>query len=933
MYKSFIIFLLLFASLTAFAQKPKTVKKMPLDPAQNSAETTNNEKEEFDKAAAVADPSERIKSLDKFIASYPKSAEKINAQELIIVSRAQLGDAKLKNNEAEAGVNFFKLAVKDAPQPVSDKLFNEILVQIPSNLFFRGQSQAAFEAARTIESKISGNPNQLLGLATFYLGIENGAEAARLADLAITLDPRLSAAYQTLGIANRLDFRLDESAAAYQKAAELDESSAAAKRSLAEMKRAVGKPDEAVALYRELLAKTPTDAAAQTGLTLALFDDEKQPEAEAEMQKALAQNANNLPLLVGAAYWYAAHGNGSKAVELAGRAAAFEPRFVWARIALARGYMQQKRPLDAERELLAARQYGNFPTLTYELAAARLQAGFFREAAEALKTDFTVKDDVLTVKLGGRVEKSAKNFIELLTPERRAAIFEPLAADSPENAERLKSLLALTQAIDAPAADDRAISQAADAFIGGGDQMTLHRQLFVARQLLEKRKNIPKAAEIAQSAVGRSDAALDVPNASAAVLADALYDLRYAAALKNSVVVVPEIPRPTLSAILRGEIEEMLGWTAYQQNSPNDAVIHLKRAVSVLPVNSSFWRSSLWRLGSAYQAQGDDKQALESYLKSYPNDASSAAKYVIIEALYKKLNDGKTDGLEAQIGKKPELIVAVNEKFKAAETPAQDVAAPNGAEQPAANDANAADNPPKPATDIQSSPKPVEDTNIKSDDKTIEPAKTEEKPPVVSTYKTGNQAADQTPVKPEPVLPAPFIAVNNAEKPSVIISNTGAETPSKPHPKPLFEPIIIQVPSISKPAPEAEKPTPESTVEPAKNQPAPPVSDDFSRSRVIITNNFPDAPQCSISISQENVALNNGGSIGLVVGFEDQTKASEIKAVSSSPNDVDAALDEGIGGLSGRSFFLIKSISTNAGEYKILFEAPCGKKEISVKVR
>ena len=87
------------------------------------------------------------------------------------------------------------------------------------------------------------------------------------------------------------------------------------------MKRAVGKPAEAVDLYREILvSRFAADSAAETGLILSLFDADKKSEAEAEMAKSLEQNPNNLPLLVGAAYWYAAHGNGAKAVELGQKA-------------------------------------------------------------------------------------------------------------------------------------------------------------------------------------------------------------------------------------------------------------------------------------------------------------------------------------------------------------------------------------------------------------------------------------------------------------------------------------------------------------------------------------------------------------------------------------------------------------------------------------
>jgi tetratricopeptide (TPR) repeat protein len=52
--------------------------------------------------------------------------------------------------------------------------------------------------------------------------LENVAEAKRLADKAVLLEPNLPAAYQTLGVAHRLDFQFEESVSAYTKALELD---------------------------------------------------------------------------------------------------------------------------------------------------------------------------------------------------------------------------------------------------------------------------------------------------------------------------------------------------------------------------------------------------------------------------------------------------------------------------------------------------------------------------------------------------------------------------------------------------------------------------------------------------------------------------------------------------------------------------------------
>jgi hypothetical protein len=91
---------------------------------------------------------------------------------------------------------------------------------------------------------------------------------------------------------------------------------------------------------------------------------------------------------------------------------------------------------------------------------------------------------------------------------------------------------------------------------------------------------------------------------------------------------------------------------------------------------------------------------------------------------------------------------------------------------------------------------------------------------------------------------------------------------------------------------------------------------------------------CGILVSQLEVSIiNNGGSQGFVIGVEKDSLNTDIKAVSSNPNDIEAVFDPEIGAVQGRAFFSIRSISTNTGDFKITFDTPCGKKEIPVKVR
>jgi len=939
MKKSALLLFLLLFSLTAFAQNPKPVKK-PVAPAKTIVTNVGNEKAEFDKAVNQKSAPERIMALNKFVVNFPNSNDKTRALELLVSARAEIADEKLRLNDTASGVEFFTLAVKDAPKPVSDKLFSEILLQIPTNLFFRGQQAKAIEVANIIEEKAEGNANQLLGLATFYIGTENAVEARRLAVKAIAINPNLPAAYQTFGLANRLNFQLEEAANAYAKALELDPNSTVSRRSLAEMKRATGKTDDAIQLYREMLAKDEADTAAQTGLALSLFDADKQAEAEAETAKSLGRNPTNLPLLVGAAYWYAARNDGTKAVELAQKAIAVEPRYTWAHIALARGLVQQKRPLEAEKALLTARQYGNFPTLDYEIASVRLAAGFYREAAEELKKSFALKDGLLQTRLGGRVPVEAKSFIELLSLERRASIFEMLAADSSENADKIKSLLDFSQKLESADAGESAVSEAADEFLKGDDKMKMHRQIFIANRLLENKKALPKVLELTKAAVGGVDSAMEAANPAAAILADELYDSRTFAIIRGQLIIVPDVPRQTLLNILRGRIEDISGWALYQQGKTGEAVVRLKRAVSVLPEKSSWWRGSMWRLGAALDTDGKSKEALEAYVKSYTNAEPDAAKRIIIESVYQKLN-GSLDGLDEKIGAKS-TVASVEPIFQP--TLAEVVARNSAGEIPAAR--------PLPTSEAKSTPelKPTPEAQPSSTPETKllpEPTPEIKATPEPSPTPTAQQIAQvevvkkpspepQTETTPAAPVPEPSTEIQPAtEKKSPETSTSNAS-------KSLFETIVITVPNPGTANPKTrpiittdkEKPLDQKNI--AETERPRIVAEEKTDGETEKNSEaaVEKAVQCKIIVSQENISLiNGGGNLGILVGFEGAGDLKELAASSSSPNDIQVILEPDIGAQSGRAFFVVKSISSNKGIYTVTFESACGKKNVPVKIR
>ena len=627
----------------------KTVKP-PVQPASEAADPAD-EKAALEDAIAAETPSEKVEKIKQFLKRYPASAEKTRALESLTVARAAIADERLAAGDIEAA-QLFRTALNEAPVPYSDRFFTEVVSRIPANLYWRGRRSEALDAARAIEKNIGANVNQLLVLANFYVSVENGDEAKRLAEAAIKVSETSAGAYIIAGHANRLNFALEDAAAAYAKALELEPTSLIAMRGKAEMNRALGKPAVAAEIYREIVAKNDGDQQARAGLVLSLFDAGKRSEAEAEMAKALEANPNNVVLLAGAAYWYAAQNEPSRAVELGQTAVAAEPRYIWSHIALARGLIAQQKPLDAERVLTNARKFGNFPTLEYEIAMARMLSGFYREAAAELAKSFAVVDGAIETRLGGRVPRREKSLTDLVAYERRASIFEPAAAEAPGTAERLATLLDFSQKLNADTIDENAVTAAADRFVSGDDTMKLHRELFVANALLQKRAALPKVLELTKSAIGNTDAALDGPEAPAAVMANELFESRTIAFARGDYLLVPSVPRNTLSAILRGRIEEITGRALYAQKNYPDAIVRLRRAISVYPKDSAWMRSGMWHLGEALEADGKDEEALDNYVKSYKTDKPDVVRYVVVENLYRKVK-GSLDGFEALVGSNP----------------------------------------------------------------------------------------------------------------------------------------------------------------------------------------------------------------------------------------------------------------------------------------
>jgi tetratricopeptide (TPR) repeat protein len=629
----------------------------------------DDELEKVDRQALVLPVDKRIEFLKGFIAANPKSVALPHATELLVAAHATFGDQKLQAGDVSGGLEQFHLAFSDAPADVPDRLFTEVLARIPLNLFVRGQRDAAVDAAHQAEALAKLNPKRLVAVVQFYLAIEDAGEAGRIAELATQAAPDSAGAHYALGAARHIALRLDDAESEYARALALDPKLLAAKGALADLKRSAGKFEEALALYRELLQTDPKNNSARAGLVLSLLEAGKKDEAETELNSAL-QDKNqpqNLPLLVGAGYWFLAHNNNERGLELAQRAVAIEPRYTWAQIARARAMVAIRKPLDAERSLRFVRQFARFPTLDYELATVLASLGLYDEAVVELQRSFSLKDGQIETKLAGRNAARAASFTELLAPERRAAVFQSAAADTDANAKMLKGLLAFTAAMDLPegrAPKEEDVLAVAQDFIAGDDGLRTYRQLYVAGKLLKKGIALQSVIELMDKASTGVEAALGVPMATVAAQAEELGDVRARAVAQGGTPDMPELPRAVLSALLRGRIEDTAGVALFNLDQSGEAVARLRRAISVLPQGTPLWRMSLWHLGSALEANGKSDQALLYYIKSYVAGAPDAARRSVIENVYKKVN-GTLDGLDDKIGP-----VAVTTTVTPAPTPA-----------------------------------------------------------------------------------------------------------------------------------------------------------------------------------------------------------------------------------------------------------------------
>jgi hypothetical protein len=213
----------------------------------------------------------------------------------------------------------------------------------------------------------------------------------------------------------------------------------------------------------------------------------------------------------------------------------------------------------------------------------------------------------------------------------------------------LKGLLALGLALKREDVKEAQVVAAVKDFTAGDDVMRSYRQLYAASRLVARGVALPLVLELTDAATAGIEVALTVPTATIAVQADELRSIRAQAIASGGTPAIAEAPRYVLSNILRGRLEDLAGMALFNQDKITEALVRLRRAVSVLPEGTPASQVALWHLGTALSSSGNQQEALTYYYKSYKSGAPDAGRRAVIEALYRKVN-GSLDGLDEKIG-------------------------------------------------------------------------------------------------------------------------------------------------------------------------------------------------------------------------------------------------------------------------------------------
>jgi tetratricopeptide (TPR) repeat protein len=604
----------------------------------------------------IEDPSTRITALQRFIKTNTVPEQSRAAREAIVASWAQLAEIQLGENNIEKAVADFRKAIAALPENVTDRFFEETVVRIPQAVSARGYRNEAIGLARQLEKRFAKEPLRLAGIGEFCMTVEASADAIRILEIAVKLDGGEARLRRSLGAAYRMGLRLDEAVAEYQQTIKIDPDDKRAYYELANLYRAHGSYDDAVRLYQKQLEIEPKHSPSYKGMALAYLaqgDDEHALAAlnqARDLRDAPEEITKDIYLQTQMAFYYLAQSRLKQARQAAESALLIEPRYAWARIAAAEVGLAEGKYFDAERNLLSAQQYANFPTLFFTFGKLYLGVEDFDGALEQFAKAFSYSPQKqFTTKLGGILDLQADNLKELLSREHQASLF---LAESPTSEEQFKiaeslvrfnaelraiksSSPARTGRTDARANPDptrkrlEELDQTAMDFIDAEKTRRSFRALHIAQQLARAGVLTGTATELADQALGMAEVATE---------------------FDGSLRDYPNYDRDGRLRIFRGRALDAKGWALFKAGKNDEAVVVLSEAAQAYgPLPEG--KRALWHLAAVKETIGELREALNLYIAGYEPPSSSSAIDVnrtVIEGLYRNVN-GSLEGLDERL--------------------------------------------------------------------------------------------------------------------------------------------------------------------------------------------------------------------------------------------------------------------------------------------
>jgi tetratricopeptide (TPR) repeat protein len=592
----------------------------------------------------IEDPAVRAAALQKFLATGASSEQARLAREAIVMKWAQLAESALAQSNIERGMENFRRAIARLPERITDRFFEEAVIRIPFALSARGYRNEAVGLARELERRFANEPLRLAALGEFYMTVEATGEAIRTLESASKIAGDDAKMDRLLGAAYRMGLRLDDAIAKYRLATSLDAGDKRSYYELANLDRAQGDYAGAVELYRKQLEIVPNHSSSYKGLALAYLaqgDEERMKESlnqARDLRGSDEEITGDLYLQTQLAFHYLARNNLKEARQAVTAALLVEPRYSWARIAAAEVDLADGKYFDAERNLIAARSYANFPTLYFTLGKLYLIVEDFDGALEQFSKAFDYSPQGrFTAKLGGVFDAQADNLKELLAREHQAAIFLAKAPTKDETFKIAEGLvrfdvgLRLVKTMTSSSSKSetgqiKEMERAALDFIEAESSRRSFRMLIIAEKLAQAGLSTDLAIDLAEQALGLAQVATEPERA-----------------LRE----YPNYDRNGRLAIFRGRALSAKGWALFKAGKNQEAAAVLTESTQAYG-SLAEGRLALRRLATVKEALGELKEALDLYIAGYESPASgsgSDVNRVVIESLYRKIN-GSLEGLD-----------------------------------------------------------------------------------------------------------------------------------------------------------------------------------------------------------------------------------------------------------------------------------------------